>query len=592
MLNQAARFELGNGYFTNDAGDLITKDKNDYEVLVVKGGAVTCVALSHQEGSVDWSIHCTHKDIDGVVHKTTHSLADLHTSARNVIRTFLSCGMQLMPGGAKFFIDFLITHLSTQRFLFVLHSGWLENSWIYVQPNWIAGEAGEPVHLELEKNCPTINSMTASGTLQEWQANVAELLRGNQLAMFCVIFAFLGPLLKLLGLEGGGVNLVGGSSIGKTTGLQCASSVYGRGSSPAADSGNSYVQTWNQTSNALEGIAAGHTDALTALDEVGLYAGGDLGSDLYLLAGGRGKVAMDSHRRLKNVSTWRGNILSTGEVGMLEAIERKGGRAKAGMLVRLIDIPVTNMFPNPPDGMTSGELSNHVKSNCATYFGTAGRAFVEFLVDELKNDSAAVVTELRTYLDQFTREMIPADATPLQERAIRRFAAIKVAGYVAVNAGVLPYTAEEIDACVTEVMDTWLTYRPSVTDVQRSLTILHDFLVRNATSLPGFKDAHAANPKAFRDTTRGLIAFTDAQFSAATGGDNIVEVAKELRRHGYLFCNETGRLKAKLKISGDTETRFYAVQRNFLEADLHRTDADDGVVVVAGNASDDDCDEI
>ena len=579
MSEQVTGNDLGGGYSTNDAGDLITLDKDGSEVCVVAGGHVTPEAMSHLEGSVEWSVHHSHKDFDGKSHKTTHSVADLHTSSKLVVRKFLSHGLKLMPGMTKLFIFFLLSHLPAKRFLRVLRSGWLENSWVYVQPSWIAGDAGEPVHLELEKNCPTINSMTSAGTLREWQVNVAALLRDNPLAMFCVVFAFLGPLLKILGIESGGVHLVGGSSVGKTTGLQCASSTYGRGSSPASDSGNSYVQTWNQTSNALEGLAAGHTDALTALDEVGLSPSNDLGSDLYLLAGGRGKGAMNSHRRLVIISTWRGSILSTGEVGMLEAIEKKGGRAKAGMLVRLIDIPVTNMFPNPPDDMTSGEFSNLVKSNCSTYFGTAGRVFVKFLVKQLQDDPDAVITDLRGTLDQFTREMIPADASPIQERAVRRFAAIRVAGHAAVEAGVLPYTIDEVDACVAEVMATWLTFMPSVTDVQRSLVILQDFLVRNGSSLPTFQDQQISSPKGFKDTSRGLFAFTDTQFTTATRAGNIVDVAKELRRLGFLFCNETARLKAKLKISSGAETRFYAVKKGFLAVDLQRNDADDSVIL-------------
>jgi len=571
--------DLGEGYFTNGEGDLLTLDKDGNEMVVVAGGNVQAHAMSHLEGSVEWSVHYSHRDFDGKKHLTTHSVADLHTNHKTVLRGFLSKGLRLMAGRSKQFMHFLITHLPAARYIRVSRSGWLEKSWVYVQPNWCEGDPGEKIHLELEKNCPTISSMNASGTLEEWQQNVAAPLQGNSLAMFCLLFAFLGPMLKILGLEGGGFHVVGRSSIGKTTGLQCAASVYGCGASPSAESGLAYTQAWNQTSNALEGLAAGHTDACTLLDEIKLYAGNDLGSDLYLLAGGRGKGAMDSQRKLREVSTWRGSILSTGEMGILEAIQQKGGRAKAGMMVRLVDIPVANMFPNPPDGMSSGEFSNWVKAQCGTYYGTAGRAFVSFLVDQLKSEPGEVITGLRATLEEFWKELIPAEATSIQERAIRRFAAVRLAGHAAIEAGILPYTADDVDNCVSDVMGTWLTYRPSVTDVQRSLAVLQDFLVRNSAALPSFTDCRAVNPKAFRQVSRGLFAFTDAQFAAATGAENLVEVAKELRSQGYLFCNETGRLKAKLKIIGDAETRFYAVKRTFIEADLQRTDIDESVLV-------------
>jgi putative DNA primase/helicase len=588
MDGKSSRVEVG-GYFSDTfSGDLGRVDKDGNDDVVALGAFVNHEALQHDEGSTEWTMRLSHRDFDGQVHRTTHSVADLHTSPKHVLRKLLSHGLKLVPGKGKHLIAFLLCVLPAMRFLRVLRSGWLENAWVYVQPNWVVGNPGEQVHLELEQNCPTIASMTSAGTLRDWKRKVAALLRGNPLAMFCVIFAFLGPLLKILGIEGGGLHLVGGSSVGKTTGLQGGCSVYGCGSSPAADSGHSYVQTWNQTTNGLEGLAAAHSDTLTALDEIGLHAGSDLGSDLYLLAGGRGKGAMDSHRRLKDVRSWHGNILSTGEMTIQEAIESKGGRAKAGMLVRLIDLPVTNMFPNPPEGMTSAEHSNLVKTRASQYYGTAGRAFVEFLVENLQEDPEFVIASFRSTLDKFTREMRPVVATPLQERAIRRFAAIRLAGHAAVEAGVLPYTLEEVDECVAEVLDSWLKFRPTVSDVQRSLAHLQDFLIRSGAALPAFSDTQTSNPKGFRDGPRGIFAFTDAQFAAATGSANVVEVAKELRRQKFLFCNETGRLKAKLKVSSGGESRLYGVNKSFITADLHKNDADESVSLGSDTADHDD----
>ena len=287
MPEESSRVELSSGFFSDSSGDLFAVNNDGDDVVVIKAGFVRAEAMSHQEGSIDWVLHSSFRDFDGKGHHTTHSIADLHINPKQVLRKFLSHGLQLVPGMGKRFIAFLLSTLPNERFLRVVRGGWLEGPWVYVQPNWVAGSAGEPVHLEIEQHCPTIASMTSSGTLQEWQENVAASLRGNSLAMFCVLFAFLGPLLKVLGIEGGGVHLVGGSSVGKTTGLQCAASVYGCGVSPSTDSGRSFVQTWNQTSNGLEGLAAAHSDSLAAMDEIGLYAGSDLGNDIYLMAGQR-----------------------------------------------------------------------------------------------------------------------------------------------------------------------------------------------------------------------------------------------------------------------------------------------------------------
>ena len=574
--------ELVDGYYTNDSGDLFTYSKTGEVATIVEAGFIEAEAMSHVEDGTEWQVHYIFKDFDGNTHQISAPVEDLHTSPRTVVRTFLSNGLRLVPGMAKMLIVFLVNYLPRERMLRVLKSGWLENQWIYVQNQWVAGDIDESVHFKPEKNSPSIASMYTRGTLKQWIKKVAVPLVGNPVAMFCLLFAFLGPLLKLIGMEGGGYSLVGASSVGKTTGEQIASSVHANGTSPASDPERAYIQTWNLTSNAIEGVAAAHSDSLIVLDDIGLYAGNDIGSDLFLLAGGKGKGTMDSHRRLKQSSSWRGSILSSGELPMLEAIQRKGGRAQAGMLIRMIDIPVSNMLPNPPEGISSSEFSNYLKDACSKYFGTAARAFIKFLVEALKDDEKHVINSLRNTFNEFTKEMTPSNVTPIQERGIRRFAAVRLAGHAAVEAGILPYSLDEVDECVAEVMDTWLKYRPTVTDVQRCIVVLQDFLVRNGASLPSFQDSHVYNPKGFRDGVKGIYAFTDSQLGAATGAMNVEEIAKGLRSLGFLYCNETNRLKSKLKIAGGGESRFYAVRKSLLGADLHQSDFDNSVDVADG----------
>src|SRR5690606_18906148 len=69
------------------------------------------------------------------------------------------------------------------------------------------------------------------------------------------------PLLILRGSETCGFHFVGDSSLGKSTLLKVAASVYG---APAH-----YPRTWRATDNALEATAAAHSDCLLLLDEVG-----------------------------------------------------------------------------------------------------------------------------------------------------------------------------------------------------------------------------------------------------------------------------------------------------------------------------------
>ena len=69
----------------------------------------------------------------------------------------------------------------------------------------------------------------ARGTLKDWQDGIGALASGHALPVLAISAAFAGPLLQFAGQEGGGVHIFGGSSKGKTTIIQAAASVWGRG---------------------------------------------------------------------------------------------------------------------------------------------------------------------------------------------------------------------------------------------------------------------------------------------------------------------------------------------------------------------------
>ena len=88
-----------------------------------------------------------------------------------------------------------------------------------------------------------IDEYTQRGTLPGWQASIAASAVGNPMLVLPLCSAFAGPLLALVGMESGGLHLVGDSSTGKTTALQAACSVWG---------GESYRRSWRATANGLE----------------------------------------------------------------------------------------------------------------------------------------------------------------------------------------------------------------------------------------------------------------------------------------------------------------------------------------------------
>ena len=157
---------------------------------------------------------------------------------------------------------------------------------------------------------------------------------GNSRLVFALSVAFAGPIADLLNDEGGGVHLVGGSSLGKSTAIVVAGSVYGGGGRIG------FAQTWRNTGNGLESVAKAHSGTLLALDEIGELDAREAGSTAYLLVNGQGKGrATTRDADLRPRAEWRVMLLSSGEIGLGDKIAESGRRAKTGQLIRIVDVP-------------------------------------------------------------------------------------------------------------------------------------------------------------------------------------------------------------------------------------------------------------
>lgn len=174
------------------------------------------------------------------------------------------------------------------------------------------------------------NPYRTAGTLADWRDNIAALCVGNSRLLFVVSLALAGPLMKMAGDDGGGFNLFGSSSTGKTTALRAAASVWG---------GVDYIQRWRATDNGMESLGPLYTDTFLALDEMAQIDPRTAGEAAYLLANGAGKNRADRNGDARRKKTWRVNFLSTAEITLAEHVASSGRRAMAGQEIRMIDIP-------------------------------------------------------------------------------------------------------------------------------------------------------------------------------------------------------------------------------------------------------------
>lgn len=199
---------------------------------------------------------------------------------------------------------------------------------MYVLPDEVIGPDGDNVILQGSHYLT--GGFAQSGTLAEWQEQVAALCAGNSRLVFAVCCALAAPLLRLTGTGGGGFHLRGESTDGKTTVMKVAASVCG---------GTDYWHSWRATGNALEGIASRHNDALLPLDELREVDPREAGMIAYMLANGQGKGRARTDGEVRNRRHWTLLLFSTGELSLAEHTECAGERLYAGMDVRMVQIP-------------------------------------------------------------------------------------------------------------------------------------------------------------------------------------------------------------------------------------------------------------
>jgi putative DNA primase/helicase len=324
---------------------------------------------------------------------------------------------------------------------------------VFILPDKTIGPRGsEKVILDAS----AIGPYEARGSLKDWQQGVGALASGHALAVLAISAALAGPLLHLAGQEGGGVHIYGGSSTGKTTLLQMAASVWGRGATPG------YMRAWRATANGLEGTAASATDTALIFDELGVVEARDAAASIYGLANGAGKVRAHRDGSLREPKSWRVLILSTGEIQTeTKLAEDRGRKAHAGQLVRLLDIPTDRgkgfgVFDNAgPDG-DPGKLANAFKYGAISSYGTAGPEFVRRIIAEGARELGATV---RQEIGNFVASNVPAGADGQIERAAQRLGLIAAAGELATIFGITPWQEGEAREAAAWALERWIEGR-------------------------------------------------------------------------------------------------------------------------------------
>jgi putative DNA primase/helicase len=358
--------------------------------------------------------------------------------------------------------DYVTTWKPTRTVRCVASVGWCGGA--FVLPDKTYG-GDEEVVLQIEGVAP---EFTLTGNLSGWRQDIASKCVGNSRLIFGVSAAFAGPLLKLAGEESGGFHFRGPSSMGKTTVLHSARSVWG-----------TPLGSWRTTDNNAEAIAAGACDALLTLDEIGQASPRVVGELAYMLGNGRGKGRMKRDATVRPVHRWRMLFLSTGEIAMATRLTEGGDKVRAGQEVRVLEIAAAvdgghGVFENLHGFSDGAQLAEHLRHAADLHGGYAAE---EFLTHATKN-LTTLASDITAARSEFIAQHCPTHADGQVRRACGRFAVVGIAGELATQYGVTGWRQGEANAAAVRLFLDWLDGRggAGAAETREALSLVRAFL--------------------------------------------------------------------------------------------------------------------
>ncbi|WDS35856.1 DUF927 domain-containing protein [Pseudoxanthomonas sp.] len=447
----------------------------------------------------------------------------------------------------------------------VTRTGWHGDA--FVLPDRAYNERGEPIIYQATSLEAT--ALSRAGTLEGWRERVSAACAGNSRLVLAVATAFAGPCLGLLEMEGGGLHLRGSSSVGKSTALQVAASVYGP---------PEFVRTWRQTDNALEGVASLHSDMLLILDEIGELDPKHAGSVAYMLANGQGKGRANRNGAARVAARWRLQFLSSGEISMTDLIEQAGGKVRAGQEVRVLDVPADagagyGLFDHV-DGHP-GHFAEALKASATKHHGHALHALLEGLADNVPGHRAWLSDRVQVLADSMTMD----NASGQVRRAAKRFAVIGAAGELATRFGITGWSNGEAERASSRCFAAWLAARETTGNSEPAamLTAVRGFLdvhgesrfarCGNDAAASNVKTANRAGYVRYPSNEPEYLIFPPTFKQEVARGFDYKAIARLLEEHGALIT-DPGRLTHKFRPAGGNPGNFFHITPKLWELEL------------------------
>lgn len=407
--------------------------------------------------------------------------------------------------------------------------------------------------------------LARKGSFEGWANAVQTFAAGQSTLMISVCLAYLGPLLPLMGNGNVGLDLTGRSSIGKSSALDLAASVWG---APLRQPG-SIAASLRTTDNAAEQSMLSRANALLALDEVNLLGidarkqAEALGNLVFLIAEGVEKFRYDDPTAMR-VSV--ASMVTSNKSILDQARQYDHANAEAAA-VRFITVNADactghGVFDYLPHGYeSSGDAVLAMKAALANNHGHSIDLFLQRLVDSLKRDHDGVVTRIDNYQQDFMQRCSVAASDGLAHRRALAFAAIYAAGRLATHFGALPLKniGKSVMACYVRSLVA-ISGTTAIERVQTYLAAnngqLYDLDKKPRPKLRGNNfDLHPGFLK--RRMGRRCLLMRKTRWESEFGNDANTMLI-ELNTAGLLQTTEGRQLQIKVRQNRDKD-RVYAV---------------------------------
>lgn len=464
-LAKPMKWENGHFHITEDGLYFVDEDKNGISHKRFISSPVLVVAKTRDDSSNNWGVLLKWKDDNEVEHTQALSMELFQTDGADLRKALSYQGVMIAPDqrARNLFQCYLMSYQTGQYALCVDRVGWHDD--VFVLPHKQIGQSSSDL-IVYQANNALDNRYQSKGTLEQWRSNVAQLAENHSLLAFSLCTAFAGQLLDPLNQQGGGFHIKGGSSKGKSTALNLASSVWGNP--------KNFYRTWRATGNNLEHTAYMHNDGFLVLDEIGEIANPkELGNIVYMLANGMGKGRMTKQITAKPMHQWKVIFLSSGEKSLKDIMTEQGQKTKLGQEIRLADIDIDQseygIFDSIDFAEDAPKQAIELSKRMADCYGVAGIAWLEYLT----SNKGERMDEARELLDQYRQVLTVNQSQGHIVRVANYFALVATAGELATKANITGWKTGTAFNAVQKVFNQWLGSFEQVGDYENREIVTH-----------------------------------------------------------------------------------------------------------------------